>query len=325
MDAFILRISPAGGDRVDEALKSNELIIGWAKAKGLLDPTIDWSQFRDIISTTYYSDEQNLRRAGNAGGHMWRFIREMKVGDLVVVPHWSEFYIAEVSGNATYDPSKVSDDTAYRRPCRWLNDGKPIPRDFARSALISRMKTQGTCAYATDILDDIRECLDLALKKKRPTFGGDLQNKLIEVTLGELRKGHMDGNRFERLIRDVFKHLGGAQARVIPKKLDKGADVVATFRVAGAFQFQVVVQAKHWQPEPPVGPDVVDELANGIEAESADLGMIVTTGTISDEAVERAKKLQEEKGVKIELVDGEQFAKLLVEHGIQQTEFGAPE
>ena len=31
-----------------------------------------------------------FRQAGNAGGHMWRFIRAMKTGDLVVVPHGSE-------------------------------------------------------------------------------------------------------------------------------------------------------------------------------------------------------------------------------------------
>lgn len=53
---------------------------------------------------------------------MWRFIREMNVGDLVVVPHGSEFYVAEVSGPAMYDESKVEEDTAYRRNVKWLND-----------------------------------------------------------------------------------------------------------------------------------------------------------------------------------------------------------
>lgn len=35
--AFVLRISPSRIDRVAEALTSNQIIIGWAKAKGLLD------------------------------------------------------------------------------------------------------------------------------------------------------------------------------------------------------------------------------------------------------------------------------------------------
>jgi hypothetical protein len=103
-----------------------ELIIGWAAAEGLLDPRLEWEQFRDIIRIRYYSDEPNFRRAGAAGGNMWRFIREMKTKDLVVVPHWSDFYVAEVTGPATYDSTKVEEDTAYRRTCRWLNDGEEL-------------------------------------------------------------------------------------------------------------------------------------------------------------------------------------------------------
>ncbi|MEK7768321.1 MAG: restriction endonuclease, partial [Pseudomonadota bacterium] len=94
------------------------------------------------------------------------------------------------------------------------------------------------------------------------------------------------------------------------------ADVLATFRVAGAFRQVVAVQAKHWQPNPPVGKEVVEQLIKGIEAESANLGMVITSGSISDEAVQAAENYFEEKGIKIELVDGEQFAKLIVEHGI---------
>ena len=39
--AFVLRIAPSGIDRVDEALKSSELIIGWSRARGLLDKTLN--------------------------------------------------------------------------------------------------------------------------------------------------------------------------------------------------------------------------------------------------------------------------------------------
>ena len=45
--------------------------------------------------------------------------------------------------------------------------------------------------------------------------------------------------------------------------------------------------------------------------------MVVTSGSISDAAVQAAEQYFEDKGVRIELVDGEQFAKLMVEHGIR--------
>lgn len=315
--AFVLRIAPGGIDKVDEALEQDQIIIGWAEASGLLDPNLSWEQFREIISSAYYAQEENLRRAGAVAGHMWRFVREMDVGDLLVVPHGAEFYVAQISGPATYDSAKVSEDSAYRRKVWWLNDKKPIPRALARSALLSRMKTQGTCAYATDVIDEIRECLKLAAADEAPTFETDLIARLARETLDELRSGRLEDFGFETLVRDVLLNLGAEEARIVPRSQDKGADIVATIRVAGAFRQVVAVQAKHWGPEPLVGPEVVEQLIRGIEAESADLGMVVTSGSISEEAAQVAEAYFEDKGIKIELVDGEQFSKLIVEHGIR--------
>jgi predicted Mrr-cat superfamily restriction endonuclease len=154
--AFVLRIAPGTiGDSVQEALKDDQVIIGWSEAPELLDPALDWSRFREILRSHYYSKESSLRKAGNASGHMWRFIREMKPGDLVVVPHGPVFYVAKVRGEAIHDTSRVVHDTAFRRKVTWLNQKQPIPRAFARAALHSRMKTYGTCAYATDLLGEI--------------------------------------------------------------------------------------------------------------------------------------------------------------------------
>ena len=315
--AFVLRIAHGESDLVPEALDRNQLIIGWAEAAGLLDEGLSWEEFRAIISDTYYSREETLRKAGAAGGHMWRFIREMTEGDLVVVPHGSEFHVARVSGPATYDHYKVDEDTAYRRNVEWLNNKQAIPRAVARSALISRMRIQGTSAYASDLLAEIEECIDITSSESKPSFRSDLQSRLIRETLDEIRCGRIDDRGFEKLIRDVLVSLGADEARIVPRKNDKGADVVATFRVAGAFRQTVVVQAKHWQPDPPVAKDVVEQLVRGIEAESADLGMVVTSGTVSEDAIVAAERLFEEHGVRIELVDGEQLAKLIVEHGIK--------
>ncbi len=315
--AFVLRIAPGRIDKVPEALTENQIIIGWSKAEGLLNDDLPWALFREIIRDAYYYSEDTLRKAGAAAGHMWRFIREMDIGDLVVVPHCSEFYVAKIEGPAIYDTNKVTDDTAYRRSVKWLNGKKPIPRNLAKSALISRMKTQGTCADATDLLDEINECLQIASSGKAPIFKTDLQSRFTRETLNELHSGRMDSFGFERLIQTVLTNLGAEDVKIVPRNQDKGADILATFRVAGAFRQVIAVQAKHWKPDPPVGKEVVEQLIAGIEAEAANLGMVITSGTISDEAVNAAEKYFDENGIKIELVDGVQFAKLIVEHGIQ--------
>ncbi len=198
-----------------------------------------------------------------------------------------------------------------------MNEKQAIPRSVARSALVSRMKIRGTNAYALDVLGEIKECLHVAGSKSEPSFHSDLKSRLIRETLQEIRSGRMDSFGFEKFIHDVLVSLGADEARIISRNQDKGADIVATFRFAGAFRQVVAVQAKHWQPNPPVGKDVVARLIRGIEAESADLGMVVTSGTISEDAIAAAEQFFEESGVRIELVDGEQFAKLIIEHGIK--------
>jgi len=243
-------------------------------------------------------------------------LREMRIGDLVVVPYGPNFYIAEVAGDATYDKKKVDEDTAYRRDVKWLNSKKPVPRDWAKSALISRMKIQGTSADATDLLPEILQCVQRADSGAAPTFLENLQQRLIEETLKELQEGFMDEAAFERLIQQVLLRLGAGEARIVPRNEDQGADIVAIFQVAGTFSQTVAVQAKYWKPDPPVGQEVVKQLIKGIEAENAVLGLVITTGSIAEDAEKEAEKYSDDAGIRIELLDGKQFAKLIVELGI---------
>ena len=313
--AFVLRISRGGIDMVEEALDNNQITIGWSRAAGLLEQNLIWEEFREIIKETYYPDDENFRRAGAAGGHMRRFIRKMSEGDLVVVPHHAGFYVAQVAGPATYNEALIDDDTAYRREVEWLNGGQPIPRALARAALIMRMKTRSTSADASDLLSEINSCLEIAQGNRQPTFWSDWIERLTD----EIRDGRMDNHRFELLVCRVLESLGAHETRVVPRIQDHGADIIARFTVAGVIDLTLAIQVKHWQPDHPIGEDIVEQLINGIQEEETpvNLGMIVTSGTISEAAEIRAEQFFAEEGIKIEMVDGELLAKLIMEHGVK--------
>jgi len=317
-NAFVLRIAPSGNDKVGEALRENDIIIGWSCSPGLLDENLDWETFRERLRQNCYPEDDNARRIGHAAGHMWRFIRAMQPGDLVVVPHGPRFYVARIEGEARYDENRAPEDTAYRRSVTWLNRAHPISRSIARSALVSRMKIQGTSANASDLVSEIKECLEIAECDEKPTFEKDLQQRLIKHTLEEVRSGRIDPHGFENLIRDLMKHLGALQAWVVPRPQDVGVDVYAAFRVAGAFRLLVGIQAKHWDQYKEVNGDTVEELINGLEngGEDVGLGMVITSGTIGDSAYERSARYTETSGVPIELVSGEDLARLIVEYGV---------
>src|SRR5688500_5840608 len=105
--AWLLRMRPLDVDLVPEALRTAEVSVGWGKAEGLTDPSLTRRQFRDRLVTAYdqYAD---LRRAGGAAGQVWRFIRVMAIGDLVLVPHGDMIHLARITGPATYDPSPTA-------------------------------------------------------------------------------------------------------------------------------------------------------------------------------------------------------------------------
>lgn len=312
--AFVLRMTH-GRDRVSESLDRDEIVIGWAEAEGLL-ATDEWCQFREIVRRAYHANDRDLRRSGAAAGHAWRFLKEMGRGSWVVVPWHNEFLVAEVVGDPTYDPTRITDDSAYTRPVRWLNEGKAIPRAVAHAPLQSRLKTQGTTANASDLTEQIAAGLSAAAAGRRPTFAADLRERLVRETLDEIRSGRLDSFGFERLVEAVLRASGGSSVRVVPRQHDKGADVTAEFRIAGALTLRVAVQAKHYQPEPPVPASVVDDLVAGMDAEDAHYGIVATSGTVSNEAQARVEEIRKTDGRRIELVDGEQFAALMVDLGL---------
>ena len=75
----------------------------------------------------------------------------------------------------------------------------------------------------------------------------------------------MEERGFEKLIETVLGGLGAVKTWIVPRSEDVGIDIYARFLVAGIFQQMVGVQAKHFQPDPPVSAAVVDELIRGIE------------------------------------------------------------
>ena len=164
-------------DRLPEALASDQIIIGWSRTEGLLDESLSKDEFRSMISNIHYREKKDLRSAGHAAGNMWRFIREMNIGDLVVVPSDSRFYVAKILEPATYEKSKIEDDTAYRRKVEWLNDKKPIDYAKAEPGLQEKLKGRYISRNASRWLKEIKECLNDA-ETNNSTFSQAVANTM---------------------------------------------------------------------------------------------------------------------------------------------------
>lgn len=238
------------------------------------------------------------------------FIQVMKPGDLIVVPYGPEFYVAEITGPCTYDPSLIEEDTADRRACRWLNDKKPIPRIAALSGLQWRLKARQTCVEAADLVDDIKRVIEDAATGAKHDFLTDLRG----ATLERLRSpsAQMNDWEFEHLVKNIFLRLGASQATITPRKIDKGDDIVANFERLGLI---IAAQVKyHPKAEWKTGESNLDRLLAGMDARDADIGWLVTCGKFEFDVAERGRQLAEQ-GKRVWFVDGAQLAALLVDVG----------
>lgn len=151
--AFILRLNPVGTDLVSLARRTGQVSIGWGKCGlELMDPDLEYSAFEAIVHRRYFPGSDH-RGSGKAAGQLWRFIREMEPGSMVLIPHYEFFNIVEVTGDVTYTP--FTEHWAYRRSAAWWSRPSSVFRRNASPSLQARARTLITCIDATDLLPDI--------------------------------------------------------------------------------------------------------------------------------------------------------------------------
>ena len=319
-NAWVHRVSPSGVDQLQNICLPNDVIVtGWSAAKGL-EKICDWGKARQIIKRACYASDDNYRRAGGGTASVWNFIHEMNPGDYVVVPHrGGVFYAAEISGDPVVDrsPAASKADAVYRRPVKWLNDKRPIPRDFVKSGLRSRLKIRQTTVAASDFVEDIVNALRLAGTGKAPDrevlFPSQLRQKLIKATLDEIHSGYMDERKFERLVAAVLRGMGARACEIIPRRRDNGVDVRAQFEI-GPTEIVIGVQVKWHKAK--TESRWLDHFVKGLKAEGINIGWFVTAAEFSDDFEKRAEQLSEKNGKELHVISGSEFAAMVVDYSV---------
>ncbi len=273
--------------------------------------------------------------------NLWRFIYEMKLGDLVVVPKWENFSIYEIVGekpsainsikpNSLSDwhnnPVIIKDGLIHRENGELVDlgffwDVKPIRTDISRydyadAALTARMKSRSTNLNISDLRESVESAI-AAFDAKRPiNLHSKITDATVESVLNILHR-NLNPDKFELLIKWYLIRVGASSVTIPSRnKRDKegDADVVAIFE---PIKTVIYVQVKFHVGETPKWAleQILAYRDSMTEKDSTDdysqLSWVVST---ADNYSEETIKLAKEE--KIRLITGSQFVTMLLQAGI---------
>lgn len=299
-----------GGRNVEQFREQDVVAIGWAEM-GDCSSLRTREDFRERYTRSYPGDT-NKWRIGLQSGQIFRFAREMRVGDFVLTPDSPrrEIMIGKVVGEYAFVRGTVSDgdeDYPHVRRVQWL---KTVSRDDMADGL------RAAAGGATTVFKlDGHEAEVQRLVEGRPLDPDEIEPGEEEDFLAETQAradeliadilAAVDPFDFERLVAGVLRAMG-FRAALTQSSADGGVDIIAHPDALGFEEPRIKVQVKHTKGS--IGAPEGRSFRSAVRPHEK--GLFVATGGFTSEAL----KEPETAGAPLTLVDRDRFVDLLTEY-----------
>lgn len=269
--------------------------------------------------------------------NLWRFIIEMKKGDIVVVPTWGEFSLFELVDNNVFtnesmdgciyqdwNDNKATLHDGYYYNCEnkiidlgFYRKVKPllinIPRDgYADQKLFSRMKIRQTNADISDLAESI-EYARKAFEENNPI---NLKEQIVEETapkLLELIEKWTTDIKFEDLVEWYLRSLGARIEK--PSKNESATEEGDADRVGYFDNIKTAIMVQVKKHEGSTDEWAVQQIkAYKTNHNYGDYHTQMWVISTCKEFSEKAKNEALEADVR--LIDGLEFAKMILDSGL---------
>jgi restriction system protein len=294
------------GDAHSLFLNKGCVAVGWNRMGDLSKIRPDREAFKARVAEVYPGMKEGA--VPGSAGQMFRFVYEMKEGDIVIYPSKldRQIHLGRVDGPYRYDPTTAPGypDT---RPVKWL---KSLPRThFTQGALHevgSAMSFFQVKTYADEYLAALRGGVAAPPVETDETVAQvseeieETTNDSILKRLSQELKGHP--------LSDFVGHLlncMGYRTRISPPGPDGGIDIIAHKDELGFEPPIVKVQVK--STDGSIGDPVVSTLYGKVSA--GEFGLFVTLGTFTNQAKAFARGKSN-----LRLIDGQELVGLILQH-----------
>lgn len=289
--------------------------IGWEELGDLTGVETDRKSLKLRLAATYPSAKPGAIPVW--AGVLARFINEMAVGDYVISPSKADRTLNFGIVDSDFYVEPVAEIHPNRRRVKWLQTG--VPRDtFSKAALneigsavtlfqvknhkaefLRFLNGESSGTPAEEAPDDSEVYLaeDEPNAERVDTYSRDF---VVDV----LR--HMDPYRFEQFVAGLLTAMGYRATATVASG-DGGVDVIASRDPLAIEPPIIKVQCKRMIST--IGAPEVQKLAGALAHGGSELGVFVTLGAYSADALHLERTRQD-----LRLINGTQLVDLLFEH-----------
>lgn len=293
------------GDADNLFLKKNVIALGW-REMGDLGKHKDREDFKKALAETYPNAKPGA--IANFTGQLYRFVHELKKGDLVIYPSKRdrEVHIGVVEGEYKYD-AKHEEGYPNLRDVKWI---KSLPRTaFTQGALYeigSAMSFFQVKNYADEFKSKVesKAVPDVVSKDEEVEMvPEDMEEAARDFILKRLSQ-ELKGHPFADFVAHLLGKMG-YRTRVSPEGPDGGIDIIAHKDELGFEPPIIKVQVKSTSGS--IGDPEVSSLYGKVGQN--EFGLLVTLGSFSNQSKSFAKSKSN-----LRLIDGNELVNLILEH-----------
>jgi restriction system protein len=294
------------GDADSLFLKKNLVALGWHEVGDVGRLSADREAFKEKVKSTFPNWKPG--KIPGAAGQLYRFVHEMKVGDLVIYPSKRDrqVHIGEITGSFRYCP-EYRDNYPQTRSVKWL---KHLPRTvFSQGALYeigSALSFFQIKNYADEFTAQLQE------KRSEAPIGtdddsvglvtSDVEEQTRDFVIKQLAK-NLKGIPLEEFIAHLLEKMG-FHARLM-RTGEPSVDIIAHKDDLGFEPPIIKVQVK--SSDGKIGDKDVSALYGKVGEEEH--GLVVTLGEFTPTAVTFANSKSN-----LRLIDGPALVDLIFEY-----------
>lgn len=283
-------------------LKRKVVALGWYET-GDLTALKTRDDFKARVSDIY--PEMKPGAVPVTAGQLFRFMHEVKIGDVVAYPSKRDrhIHLGRITGPYQYDP-KYERTYPHRRAVEWIRD---VPRSsFSQGALYeigSAMSFFQIRNFAAEFLAAMEGKAPPVVEDETGPDADAIEDYTRDYILKQLSQ-ELKGHPLADLVAHLLETMG-YRTRVSPPGPDRGVDILAHRDELGFEPPIIKVQVK--SKDGTVGDPEVSALYGKVD--NSEFGLLVALGTYSTQA----RSFAEGKS-NLRLIDGSDLVDLLLLH-----------